>query len=109
MRNILLIAFTALMFSCGNTNNKPNYRATLSKLIEGKNITYVDVPNDASRECKSVKLTDDGIITTRYTRNLERTQFIPYSVIEDIELTRGKDSTEYELEISVVRYYDRGY
>jgi len=109
MRNILLIGFTALMFSCGNTNNKPNYRATLSKLIEGKKITKVDVPSDASRECKSIELTNDGIITIRYTVNLERTEFIPYNVIEEVELSRDKESNEYKLNISVVRYYDRNY
>lgn len=109
MRNILLIGLTALMFSCGNTTHNPNYKATLSKLIEGKNITKVDVPSDASRECKSIELADDGIITTRYTGNLERTEFIPYNVIEEIELSRDKDSNEYKLNISVVRYYDRNY
>jgi hypothetical protein len=100
MRNILLIGLIALMFSCGNTNNKPNYKATLSKLIEGKNITKVDVPSDASRECKSVELTDDGIITVRYTGN---------NVIEEVELSRDKESNEYKLNISVIKHYDKNY
>ncbi|NDV17767.1 hypothetical protein GO009_17280 [Muricauda sp. TY007] len=109
MRNILLIGLTALTLSCGNTTDKPDYKSTLSKLIEGKKITKVDLPSDYIRDCTGIELTDLGIITIRQTENLERTQFIPYSVIEDIELTRRKDSTEYVLEISVVRYYDRGY
>lgn len=107
MRNILLIGLTFLVLSCGNTENQTNYKKTLSKLIEGKNITKVDIPDDVSRQCNGIELTNDGIITKRQTGSLERITFIPYKSIEEIELHEDRESNGYELSISVIEFFDR--